>query len=68
MTSSMVTSKRSRSRKVAPRIPSSSGMTTDQGVLSSMYDLESHVSSGDVISSGCVISSGDDGKPGRLKL
>ena len=32
------------------------------GVLRSMYDLESHVSSGG------VISSGDDGKPGRLKL
>ena len=31
------------------------------GVLSSMYDLESHVNSGD------VISSGDGEKPGRLK-
>ena len=62
MTSNVMTSKCSRSRKVAPLTHLSSGMTSDQGVRARRtYDLESQVTSLD------VSSSKDDGKPGKLR-
>ena len=57
-----MSSKRSRSRKVAPRTHSSSGTTSDRGSRARCtYDLERHVISGD------AISSNNDVRPEMLK-